>query len=42
VRIDGIDGTDPSVQNLCNEEYETAGGFSQPGRAAHVGLSTSF
>ena len=30
------------VENLFDEDYETAGGFNQPGRAAYVGLSTSF
>ena len=30
------------VENLFDADYETAGGFNQPGRAAYVGLSTSF
>ncbi len=30
------------VENLFDEDYETAGGFNQPGRAAYVGLSSSF
>ena len=30
------------VENLFDEDYETAGGFNQPGRAAYVGLSTAF
>ncbi|QYX55708.1 TonB-dependent receptor [Roseovarius sp. SCSIO 43702] len=30
------------VENLFNEDYETAGGFNQPGRTAFVGLRASF
>ena len=30
------------VENLLDEDYETAGGFNQPGRAAYVGLRASF
>ena len=30
------------VENLFDEDYETAGGFNQPGRAAYVGLRASF
>lgn len=30
------------VENLFDEDYETAGGFNQPGRAAFAGISASF
>ena len=30
------------VENLFDEDYETAGGFNTPGRAAYVGLRASF
>ena len=30
------------VENLTDEDYETAGGFNQPGRAAYFGVRTSF
>ncbi|MFD0858148.1 TonB-dependent receptor plug domain-containing protein [Roseovarius aquimarinus] len=30
------------LENLFDEDYETAGGFNQPGRAAYVGLRASF
>lgn len=30
------------VENLFDEDYETAGGYNQPGRAAYVGLRASF
>jgi vitamin B12 transporter len=30
------------VENLLDEQYETAGGFNQPGRAAYVGIAASF
>ncbi|WP_138934180.1 TonB-dependent receptor plug domain-containing protein [Roseovarius arcticus] len=30
------------VENLTDEDYETAGGFNQPGRAAYLGLRASF
>ncbi|MFX0544575.1 TonB-dependent receptor plug domain-containing protein [Roseovarius sp. S1116L3] len=30
------------IENLTDEDYETAGGFNQPGRAAYVGLRASF
>jgi len=30
------------VENLFDEDYETAGGFNTPGRSAHVGLSAKF
>ena len=30
------------VENLFDEDYETAGGFNQPGRAAFFGLRASF
>lgn len=30
------------VDNLFDEDYETAGGFNQPGRAFYVGLRASF
>jgi len=30
------------LENLTDEDYETAGGFNQPGRAAYVGLRASF
>ncbi len=30
------------VENLFDEDYETAGGFNQPGRAAYVGVRASF
>lgn len=30
------------VENLFNEDYETAGGFNTPGRAAYAGLRASF
>ncbi len=38
---DTIDAT-LRVENLFDEDYETAGGFNQPGQAAYLGLSTSF
>jgi len=30
------------AENIFDEDYETAGGFNQPGRAAYVGLRASF
>ena len=30
------------VENLFDEDYETAGGFNQPGRAAYVGFRANF
>lgn len=30
------------VENLLDEDYETAGGFNQPGRAAYFGLRANF
>lgn len=30
------------IDNLLDEDYETAGGFNQPGRAAYVGLRAKF
>ena len=30
------------VENLTDEDYETAGGYNQPGRAAYVGLRANF
>lgn len=30
------------VENLFDEDYETVGGYNQPGRAAYVGLRASF
>lgn len=30
------------VENLFDEDYETAGGFNQPGRAAYFGISARF
>lgn len=30
------------IENLFDEDYETAGGYNQPGRAAYVGLRASF
>lgn len=30
------------IENLLDEDYETAGGFNQPGRAAYVGLRADF
>ncbi len=30
------------VENLFDEDYETAGGYNQPGRAAYLGLRASF
>jgi vitamin B12 transporter len=38
---DRVDAT-LRVENLTDEDYETAGGFNRPGRAAYVGLSASF
>ncbi|HEY9038013.1 MAG TPA: TonB-dependent receptor [Roseovarius sp.] len=30
------------LENIFDEDYETAGGYNQPGRAAYVGLRASF
>ncbi|PVA11730.1 TonB-dependent receptor [Pelagivirga sediminicola] len=30
------------IENLFDEDYETAGGYNQPGRAAYVGLRATF
>ncbi|RKF13593.1 TonB-dependent receptor [Roseovarius spongiae] len=30
------------IENLFDEDYETAGGFNEPGRAAYVGLRAKF
>lgn len=30
------------IENLFDEDYETVGGFNQPGRSAYVGLRASF
>ncbi|WP_272010581.1 TonB-dependent receptor plug domain-containing protein [Roseovarius sp. ZX-A-9] len=30
------------IENLFDEDYETAGGYNQPGRAAYVGLRANF
>ncbi|KIT17559.1 TonB-dependent receptor plug domain-containing protein [Jannaschia aquimarina] len=38
---DGVAAT-LRVENLFDEDYETAGGFQQPGRAVFAGISASF
>jgi vitamin B12 transporter len=38
---DRVDAT-LRIENLFDEDYETAGGFNTPGRAAYVALATSF
>ncbi len=30
------------VENLLDEDYETAGGYNQPGRAVYFGLRANF
>ena len=30
------------VENLLDEDYETAGGFNTPGRSAYVGIRADF
>jgi vitamin B12 transporter len=30
------------IENLFDEDYETAGGFNTPGRSAYIGLRADF